>query len=387
MSASLAVGFSEGTHRWVSPTETWSRVAPFLAEMGITRTANITGLDRLGIPTWIAVRPTALMIQVSNGKGISHAAAKLGAVMEAIEHWHAENPVGAFHGASECDLRRRNHAYVPADEIPGYISSLHVTDRRVVPWVRAERLPDNTPVWIPASAVFQISPMFFQSSTNGLGAGNHLIEATLHAFYELIERDAMARFTAGGVSLPRGESRVVDLDTVPEGLVTALRNQLARAGVTLILIRVESHAPVCTFWATLIDAASPFACSLINVGYGSHLSPTIAAVRAITEATQSRLTFIHGSREDLSPTCYEFGEVHQRLLSFFRRQHGDLRWADIDDHSSMDLARDLDSVIAGLRVRGFRRIYRVDLTTPRFKIPVVRMLVPGLSHYAETDMR
>jgi ribosomal protein S12 methylthiotransferase accessory factor len=355
--------------------------------MGITRTANITGLDRLGIPTWIAVRPTALMVQVSNGKGIGHPAAKVGAVMEAIEHWHAENPVEAFHKASECELRRQDQAYVPAAQIPGYISHLNVTDRRVVAWVRGEGLPDNTPVWVPASAVFQISPMFFQSSTNGLGAGNHLAEATLHALYELIERDAMARLTNGGVSLPRGESRVVDLDTVPEGLVTTLRKQLGRAGVTLILIRVESYPPVCTFWATLIDPASSFACSLINLGHGSHLSPTVAAVRAITEAAQSRLTFIHGSREDLSPASYDFGEVHQRLLSFFRRQRGELSWADIDDHSSMDLARDLETVIGGLCAAGLKQIYRVDLTRPRFSIPVVRMLVPGLCHYVESEMQ
>jgi ribosomal protein S12 methylthiotransferase accessory factor len=380
MTAGLDVTYREGLHRSVPPSETLTRLTPLLPEFGITRTADITGLDRLGIPTWIAVRPTALILQVSNGKGISHVASKVGAIMEAIEHWHAENPAGELRQASVSELQREDRVTVPAAVLPDYLPDLHLTDRRTVSWIRGEDMADGTPVWVPASAVFQITPMFFQSSTNGLAAGNHLVEATLHALYELIERDAMARLTRGGISLPRRGSRVVRLDTVPAGLVASLRDQLRRAGVTLVLVRVESIAPVCTFWATLVDPASQLACSFVNTGHGSHLSPTVAAVRAITEAAQSRLTYIHGSREDLSADSYQFGEVHERLQAFFQRQRGDLSWADIEDHSSTDLVRDLETVIGGLRSAGFRRVYRVDLTRARFSIPVVRMLVPGLHH-------
>jgi len=380
MSNSLAVRFSDGLYRSVPASETLLRVSPFLTQMGITRTADITGLDRLGIPTWIAVRPTALLMQVSNGKGISHVASKVGAIMEAVEHWHVENPSGEFRQASLAELEREDQAHVSASVLPDYLPDLQLTDRRIVAWVRGEDMADGAPVWVPASAVYQTTPMFFQSSTNGLAAGNHLVEATLHALYELIERDAMARLTIGGISLPRGASRVVDLATLPAGPVATLRDQLEQAGVTLVLIRVESIAPICTFWATLVDPASPFACSSINTGHGSHLSPTVAAIRAITEAAQSRLTYVHGSREDLSPTSYEFGEVHHRLRVFFERQRSDLSWVDIDDHSSGDLVRDLATVIEGLRTAGFQRVYRVELTRRPFSIPVVRTLVPGLRH-------
>lgn len=380
MSAGLTVALCEGLHRSVVPGETLVRLTPLLTAFGITRTADITGLDRLGIPTWIAVRPTALILQVSNGKGISHVASKVGAIMEAIEHWHAENAAGELRQASMAELEREGQAYVPPEALPDYLPDLHLTDRRAVSWVRGKDMADGTPVWVPASAVFQITPMFFQSSTNGLAAGNHPVEATLHALYELIERDAMARLAHGGISLPRRGSRVVDLDTVPAGLVATLRDRLGQAGVTLVLVRVESVAPVCTFWATLIDPASQLACSSVNMGHGSHLSPTIAAIRAITEAAQSRLTYIHGSREDLSAASYEFAEVHRRLHAFFARQRGDLAWADIEDHASVDLVRDLETVLQGLHAAGFRQVYRVDLTRPPFAIPVVRMLVPGLRH-------
>jgi ribosomal protein S12 methylthiotransferase accessory factor YcaO len=56
-----------GTHRVETPLETMGE--PLFADMGITRGANITHLDRLEIPTWCAIRPICQQVQVSNGKG------------------------------------------------------------------------------------------------------------------------------------------------------------------------------------------------------------------------------------------------------------------------------------------------------------------------------
>jgi ribosomal protein S12 methylthiotransferase accessory factor len=378
VTARLAVAFSDGTHRIATPQQTLARITPLLAEMGITRAADVTGLDRLGIPTWCAIRPGARQVQVANGKGLSHAAAKVSALMEAIEHWHADYGEGQFRAASAAELAREGIAHVPPAVLPDYEERIHLTDRRVIDWVQGESLADGAPVLLPACAAFLIEPMFVHFSTNGLASGNHRVEATLHALYEVIERDAVSRLTRGGLSLPRGESRVVDLDTVPSGPVARLRDQLRRAAVQLVLIRVESVAAISTFWAVLLDPASPFACSYVNMGHGSHLSPTIAAVRAITEAAQSRLTYIHGSREDLWEGSYQFNDAHARLHAFFDRQRGDLSWGSIADHASGDLLQDLETVISGLKLAGYRRIYRIELTSPRFGIPVVKVLVPGL---------
>jgi ribosomal protein S12 methylthiotransferase accessory factor len=220
--------------------------------------------------------------------------------------------------------------------------------------------------------------MLLNWDSNGLASGNHIVEATLHALYEVIERDAMARLTSGGLILPWGESRAVNLDTLPSGPLTLLRDRLRRAEVSLILIRVESLVPVSTFCAVLVDPLSLFACSCVNIGYGGHLSPTVAALRAVTEAAQSRLTFIHGAREDLKRDSYKFDETHQRLRAFFEGQRGDLPWNEIADHSSGDLCQDCETVLKGLCAAGYSRIYRVDLTNSRFGIPVVKVLVPGL---------
>jgi ribosomal protein S12 methylthiotransferase accessory factor YcaO len=42
--------FFTGTHRTVPPDQTLARVLPLFPAFGITRVANLTGLDRIGIP-------------------------------------------------------------------------------------------------------------------------------------------------------------------------------------------------------------------------------------------------------------------------------------------------------------------------------------------------
>jgi ribosomal protein S12 methylthiotransferase accessory factor len=47
MKAHASKGYKTGTHRLVSPAETLARVQPLLPKMGITRLANVTGLDTI----------------------------------------------------------------------------------------------------------------------------------------------------------------------------------------------------------------------------------------------------------------------------------------------------------------------------------------------------
>src|SRR5580700_11508074 len=82
--------FRRGTHRTTAPEETLARVRPYAARMGITRLGNITGLDRIGIPVAIAVRPNSRSASVSQGKGLDLPQAMASALMEACEGFHAE---------------------------------------------------------------------------------------------------------------------------------------------------------------------------------------------------------------------------------------------------------------------------------------------------------
>ena len=79
-----------GTHRSVAPTETLARVGPLMAEMGITRIANITGLDCIGVPVVMVCRPNSRSIAVSQGKGLDLGGGQGLRLMEAVETYHAE---------------------------------------------------------------------------------------------------------------------------------------------------------------------------------------------------------------------------------------------------------------------------------------------------------
>ncbi len=68
-------GFRDGTDRVSSPADTWCRVSPHAARMGITRVADIAGPDRIGIPVYEAFRPLSRNRAVSQGKGLTADAA------------------------------------------------------------------------------------------------------------------------------------------------------------------------------------------------------------------------------------------------------------------------------------------------------------------------
>ena len=65
-------------------------IQPRLARYGITRIADVTDLDVIGVPVYMGVRPLGTTLSVSQGKGMTHLSARVGAAMEAIEWWAAE---------------------------------------------------------------------------------------------------------------------------------------------------------------------------------------------------------------------------------------------------------------------------------------------------------
>ena len=99
--------YKEGTHRAVGPGETLARIRPLLGRMGITRLANVMGLDTIGIPVAQAVRLNAKSLSVAQGKGANLECALVSAAMESIESYHAEQISGPVRVASYTEMRRK----------------------------------------------------------------------------------------------------------------------------------------------------------------------------------------------------------------------------------------------------------------------------------------
>jgi ribosomal protein S12 methylthiotransferase accessory factor len=277
-------------------------------------------------------------------------------------------------------MRDEGRVAVDPDTLPHYRQDTYFVPEFLIDWTIAQELVTGQEVWLPTSSVFFLnSPRLYDVSSNGLASGNELTEATLHALYELIERDAISRLCADGrIRLDPQFCRCVDLDTLGEGPVKGLVSALVRAVITPKLIWVKSSVAVHTFWAVLLDKMPLAHSSTVNIGYGTHLSPEVAATRAITEAAQSRLTYIHGAREDLHEQSYSSDRAQAVLFAVFDRLEGTAAWGDLEDRASDDLSKDYQYVVDSLVRAGRRRIYRVDLTRSPFQIPVVKVLVPGL---------
>ena len=195
----LGKGHKRGTHRVISPRETLARMQPYLPPMGITRVANVTGLDTIGIPVVMAYRPNSRSLAVSQGKGLDLAAARASAVMESVEGYHAENVELPLKLASYRDLCTR-HTVVDTDLLPRcwWHRSFH-PDLPLL-WVEGEDWLQHEKVWVPFQLVHTryTAAMRFDlnssaATSTGLASGNHLLEAASHATCEVVERGPALR--------------------------------------------------------------------------------------------------------------------------------------------------------------------------------------------------
>src|SRR6266498_3349907 len=152
MIQTLAKAYRHGTHRSIAPEQTLANIAPHLAALGVARLADVTGLDSIGIPVYCAIRPSAKSLQVSNGKGLSHADAKVSALMEAVETHHFENPGGNLKRGSLRSMQRDGHVVIAPESLPGYMFIVFFSAVRLLYWVNPQDLLSCPTLRLPDSA-------------------------------------------------------------------------------------------------------------------------------------------------------------------------------------------------------------------------------------------
>jgi ribosomal protein S12 methylthiotransferase accessory factor len=222
------------------------------------------------------------------------------------------------------------------------------------------------------------------TSTHGLASGSTVAEATLHGLLELIERDAYT------FALARAAERL-DPATLPAALAE-IRARLAAHDIDSWWFVLRNPFGVAAVAVSLHDQHDP---RLIVSGQGAHLSPAIAVARALTEALQSRLSFIHGGRDDLEELLVKRPVMSwAEMRDFAARENALSAAAPIDFAALPDLGAAAPSIPAAidlLRARlaaaGLRWVLRVVLTPPDFPMQVVRVVVPGLEQPGHTPPR
>jgi YcaO-like protein with predicted kinase domain len=382
-------GFTAGTHRLVAPEVTVERILARRAEYGITRVADVTGLDHIGIPVVAVYRPNARSLVTAQGKGVTLAAAKASGLMEAVEAFHAERVKLPLRYASYRELRGEQ-AVVDPWALPRTRASRFHEDAQIL-WVSAWDMmgrEGNETVLVPFECVHTNFSLplpagtgCFMMSSNGLASGNHLLEAISHGLCEVVERHSSALFHVE-VAAGATERRRIDLATVEDPLCREMLERFAQANIAVGAWDITSEVEIPCVMVEIVDAEDdPGRLLYATSGLGCHLSPSIALLRALTEAAQCRLTYIAGSRDDSDRDIYEQAR-NRSVIERARRRlldgRGVVRFDSLRDRSTSSLERDVSLELTALERAGIGQALVVDLSRREFGVPVVRVIVPGL---------
>lgn len=375
--------FQNGTYRYIVPEETVAKVKRFMPIMGITRVANITHLDLIGVPVVMVCRPNSRSISVAQGKGLTLAAAKASGLMESIEGYHAENITLPLKLASYEALRYK-HRVVEVAELPLIKNTAYHPDRRLL-WIEGYDLLHQEPIWIPYEMVHTDYTLpgtdgcgCFSTTTNGLASGNHLLEAIVHGINEVVERDATALWEL--LSTGEKQKTRVDLNTIDDTTCREVLEKYEQANVDVLVWNITSDVGIPAFLCAIAERTDhPLRKMVVASGAGCHLSQNIALLRALTEAAQSRLTVISGSRDDIFREDYEryrSTSTHDKFRTELPIIGQD--FSQIGSYEFPTFNEDLNRQLSQLQVIGIQRVIVVNLTKPEFSIPVVRVVIPGL---------
>ena len=349
---------------------------------GITRIANVTGLDRIGLPVFLATRPNARSVAVSQGKGMRDADARASALMEAVEIWHAEHYDRPMRFSSARELEGA-HRTVDLDRLPVIVDSQYEPALRML-WVDATDLFTGKSMLVPfemvhADYTHPVQPGHgcFPASTNGLSSGNHPLEAACHGICEVVERDALSIWHHS----PSGEQarRGIDPASVDDPDCRTAIGKIERAELRLGIWDLTTDVGLATFLCAIKEDATGF--GHVGIGSGTHLERGVALRRALTEAAQTRLNYISGARDDLMLAEFtaagrdEKRDIVHRMLEENRNSRAFSAVPTIENET---LREDLDSLLEGLRGAGIEEVAAVDLSRPEIGIPVLRIIIPGL---------
>lgn len=397
----------DGIERVFSAAETIERVAGAAESLGVTRLANITGLDRVGIPVYSSVVPKSYdVLSVYNGKGARPIDAQVGALMEAIERQTALKARPAIIEGSFSDLSQKLNVLDP-EKVNQRLADDY-SEQRIYSWIEGLDIISGEVCLVPAKLAGYLwddvsHPSCFEiNDTNGLASGNCREEAICHALCELAERDAWTMAELGAHQIPRQRRSLAfginakdgpdDLEMFPclDIVSNDLLDRFHRAHLFPVVRDITSSLGVPTIFASVTDDDRPDF-PMAHGGLGAHPDVSVALQRALTELAQSRCVDIQAVREDLTPPdagSDAFG-LHTRRISKINRgswclgeskKRRKLTAIPSKTHASID--EDMMFLLERFIACGLDQIVVVDFTPPAASYSVVRVIVPGIELWA-----
>jgi ribosomal protein S12 methylthiotransferase accessory factor len=421
-----------GGHRIIPPEETLARhshhVSPITGAVPVLERASFhstspasagqEGASEAGengvLHVYVAgnnwARPNKTLAQLRGdlrslnaGKGTSDKQAKAGALCEALERYS-----GVFRGDEPrrwATLLALGEAAISLNDCLLFSEKQYrERDARNAVGSRFSFIPtpfdpeaeiEWSPVWsltrsevryLPTAFCYYDYPLpeeqtFCIACSNGSAAGNTLEEAILQGFLELVERDSVALWWYNRVRRPD-----VDLESFGEPYLDRLRTFLQSHGRSFWVIDLTADLGIPVF-ASICRRIAGLPEQIV-LGFGAHLDPHIALLRAVTEMNQML------SSPLLEPEGQKLGDPHAdpetaRWLEtatlenqpYLLPVEGEARQAGSFPHAwSDDVKEDVLACRKIIEQAGMEMLV-LDQTRLEVGLPVAKVIVPGLRHF------
>lgn len=336
----------------------------------------------------------------NGGKGITPLHGKVSALCEAIERHSAY-----FHGDEERVVA--SYAQLGADAVhPNACllfderqyadratwNSTHSSFQYVCDPFDEHTVTSWTPVWSLTERRHRLLPtgmLYFDvppecggggslsADSNGNAAGSSTEDALLQGLFEVVERDAVALWWYNQTRAPG-----VDLDSFGVRWIDELRTVYAALGRDVWVLDVSSDVGIPTMAALSRRTDGPR--EDVMFGFGAHLDPEVALVRALTEMNQLMPAVVaagEGGDYDWSdPDAVHWWRTATWDGMPYLRPDPAVRPrtpADYRHTPTTDLREDITTVQRRLEGLGLD-VMVLDQTRPDVGLPVVKAIVPGM---------
>ncbi|MEQ8756399.1 MAG: TOMM precursor leader peptide-binding protein [Coleofasciculus sp. G1-WW12-02] len=402
---------TDGGHRATTPEQTVQRYQHLISPV----TGVVTELVRISDPanplvhtykaghgfgsatTLRGLRNT--LKHKSSGKGKTDSQSRASGLCEAVERYSgilqgdeprkratlAELGDLAFHPErclcfSEAQYANRDtlneQATVAHDWIPQRFDPSQAID-----WTPMWSLTQQTHKYVPTAMCYYHYPLppnhrFCRGDSNGNAAGNTLEEAILQGFLELVERDSVALWWYNRLKRPG-----VDLSSFDEPYFLELQQFYRENDRDLWVLDLTADLGIPAFVG--VSNRKTGSSERLILGFGAHLDPRIAILRALTEVNQI------GWELDKVPDENLKGEASNWLLNAKLADHPYLvpdakqplktaqdypkRWSD-------DIYAEVLACVEIAQQAGLETLV-LDQTRPDIGLNVVKVIVPEMRHF------
>lgn len=398
-----------GGYRTLDPEDTWDDHAHLVNDVVGLVPYVVPGPKRelrsysSGLNTAAVDDPVAYSSKLrsgAGGKGITRSGARAGALAEALERGlmratgaepsrraRMADLDGAIHPN---DIELFSDAQLRRAEGLAAFDMLGVPDEaghRPVPvpfdtqieheWSPVAELRTGRVRWLPSSLVWfdwpGLPPGSYRGSSNGAAAGNTVEEAVLQGLLELVERDSVALWWH-----PMCRRPAFDLEAWDDPRIAAAITPQRAMGTEFWVLDLTSDLGIPAAAAVALGyegTAAPL------MGYGAHVDPVVAVVRALTELAQMQTMVARGGAEWLDGA----GPGEKRWFSQvsidnepWLAPHGLVSPPPSPSHATMGEA--IDDVASRIERAGMTVLWS-DTSRPDVSLSVVRTYAPGMRHF------